>query len=84
MNNKIKLIEGIIVNNTFALNGTLFVKVSTSKYDTFYRRIIKKYKIYPVHYADKKNITLGTKVLIKSCRPISKTKSHEIEEIRNV
>lgn len=73
-----KIIEGIVIDNKHALNGTLFVQVASQSYNKFFRKILKSTKIYTVHHEEKTMIEKGSKVMIISCRPISKNKSHKV------
>lgn len=78
MTNKQKLIEGEVICNKHALNGTLFVRVTSSKYNASINKTVKSKKVFCVHHEEKTLIKLNTPVKIVSCRLQSPAKSHQI------
>lgn len=69
---------GIVVSNK--MNKALVVEVTTSKLNEKYKKAYKSVKRYSVSCSDSSKFELGTKVEIKSCRPISKTISFVVVE----
>lgn len=56
---------------------TLVIEIHTKLRHPLYKKVINKTKKLKVHH-DMKDIKEGDKVEVRACRPISKTKHHEV------
>ena len=72
-----KTLTGTVITNS--MEKTVKVLVTRHWQHPFYKKNIKKSKKYLAH-TDKK-IKLGTEVIIKECRPISKNKKWQVVDI---
>ena len=63
-----------VVKNAKAHDGTLVVVVEFVRKHPKYKKIERFSTRLQVQYDDKKPIECGTKVYIRQCRPVSKTK----------
>lgn len=74
---KKKILSGVVVSDKMKDTAVVLVEryVKDSKYHKFIT-LRKKYKVHDV--GNKKKV--GDKVMIESCRPISKTKSFIVKE----
>ncbi len=68
-------LQGIITSNKMA--NTVVVKVERVKEHPKYKRRYKIHKKYKAHF-DKEEYTLGDKVIIEECRPVSKDKKWKV------
>ena len=72
---KCRVLQGLVVSDK--MDKTAVVKVDRRVPHPVYKKIMTKSKKYHVHDPDKKCV-IGDMVVIKECRPISKTKSWEL------
>ncbi len=70
-----KVLNGIVVSDK--MQDTLVVAVTRFVKHPKYHKFIKRVKKYHVHSVDT-DVSVGDKVSIKECKPISKTKRFEI------
>lgn len=73
-----RVLQGVVVSNK--MDKTLVVKVDRRVQHSVYKKIITKSTKYHVHDPENK-CAIGDNVVIKECRPISKTKSWELVNI---
>jgi ribosomal protein S17 len=74
--------NGVVVNNVKAHEGTVTVLVTRSFRHKKYHKIITEKKKYLCEYKEKNTIIpIGTKVLLKQIAPVSKRKYNMIESI---
>ncbi len=70
-----RVMQGVVVSDKG--DKTITVLVERRVMHPIYKKIIKRSKRYRAH--DEKNVcTVGDKVRIRECRPISKNKSWEV------
>ena len=72
-----KVIEGKV--ESVKMDKTVVVSVVRSTAHPLYKKIIRRTKRYKVHNEDE-TISVGDRVKIVSCRPISKQKAYKILE----
>ena len=70
-----KQLQGIITSNKMA--KTVVVKVENIKVHPKYKKRYKTHKKYKAHVADGE-YSVGDRVLIEECRPISKDKRWQV------
>ncbi len=71
-----KLLKGRVIKN--AKDKTIVVDLTRSYPHPKYKKIVRKSKLYHVHDPENK-ASLGSMVVIRSCRPISKTKHYTLD-----
>jgi len=70
--NKRRSKQGVVLKSSSA--KTVSVIVETLVQHPIYKKVLKQSKKYLVHNDTDLNVDAGDKVLIESCRPISKSK----------
>lgn len=74
-----KMFEGIVVSAL--MSKTVKVEWETMVKDSKYNRYLKKKTKVAAHNSDAISAKLGDKVLIASCRPLSKTKKFVVVKV---
>ena len=76
--NKVRTLQGMVVSNK--MNKTVTVLLERQVKHPLYKKFIKRSTKLHVH--DENNeCSIGDKVSIRECRPISKTKSWQLVEV---
>ena len=70
-----KVLSGVVLSDK--MQDTLVVSVTRFVKHPKYRKFVKSMKKYHVHSPDS-NVSVGDKVTIRECKPISKTKRFEL------
>jgi small subunit ribosomal protein S17 len=78
---KKKLIEAFVSSNKKFAEGTITVIVKRRFRHPIYGKIMNAEKKQIVDFEKKEFLEIGTKVLITSCRPLSKRKKFKIVEV---
>lgn len=73
-----QVLQGIVVSDK--MDKTVTVKVERTVMHSLYLRYMKRNKKYAAH-DETNDCKVGDKVLIKSCRPLSKNKRWRVSEI---
>lgn len=74
-------LEAFVTGNKRSHEGTINVIVIRKFPHSKYKKIVKREKKYLVDYPSKKEIPIGTKVLLYQIAKVSKKKSFRIEKI---
>lgn len=74
-------LEAFVTGNKRSHEGTINVIVVRKFPHSKYKKIVKREKKYLVDYPHKKDIPIGTKVLLYQIAKVSKKKSFRIEKI---
>jgi ribosomal protein S17 len=73
-----KKINAVVIDNKHAHNHTVLVRTESSKYNTFFRKVVPKHKMLLVHNPSGEILKINQRVVLVECPPISKKKKHTI------